>query len=168
MASHTESSQDEQETRQNGSGELSRVWQWTFGPSDCVPEMWRSDKETAQNPSFYLGHFGGTCHVCRRLCSTGRPGSELPPLPVNVKFRPSLLGPRAGYVLVIENTSSSPLPVIANLTHTSVNDGRRYDLYIPAGSQTDISKLVNGWTTEHGDRVTLENANYKPWSGSVP
>jgi hypothetical protein len=94
--------------------------------------------------------------------------AKLPPLPVNVRFRPSLLGPRAGYVLVIENTSGSPLPLIANLTHTAVNDGRRYDLYIPARSTTDISKLVNGWTTEHGDRVTLENANYKPWSGSVP
>jgi hypothetical protein len=94
--------------------------------------------------------------------------AKLPPLPVNVKFRPSLLGQRAGYVLVIENTSGSPLPLMANLTHASVNDSRRYDLYIPARSQTDISKLINGWTTEHGDRVTLENANYKSWSGSVP
>jgi hypothetical protein len=35
-------------------------------------------------------------------------------------------------------------------------------------SKSRTEKLVNGWTTERGDHVRLENVNYKPWSGSVP
>jgi DNA-directed RNA polymerase subunit RPC12/RpoP len=94
--------------------------------------------------------------------------SSLPPLPVEVKFRPSLLGARAGYVLVVENISDQSLPLIATVRHASVNDGKSYDLYVPPRSHTDIGKLSAGWTGEPGDRVTLENANYRPWSGSIP
>lgn len=94
--------------------------------------------------------------------------AALPPMPVKVQFRKSLLGPRAGYVLMIENTSSTPLPLIARLTHAAVSDGRSFDLYIPALSSADISKFANGWITEPGDRVRLENSNFQPWTGSIP
>jgi hypothetical protein len=94
--------------------------------------------------------------------------SSLPPLPVEVKFRPSLLGTRGGYVLVVENVSDQSLPLIATVRHASVTDGRSYDLYVPARSHSDIGKLSAGWTGEPGDRVTLENANYRPWNGSIP
>jgi DNA-directed RNA polymerase subunit RPC12/RpoP len=94
--------------------------------------------------------------------------SSLPPLPVEVRFRPSLLGPRAGYVVVVENTSDASLPLIARLTHTAVRESRNYDLLVPARSRTDIGKLNGNWTGERGDQIRLENANYQPWSGSIP
>jgi hypothetical protein len=94
--------------------------------------------------------------------------NRLPPLPVNVQFRKSLLGARAGYVLIVRNTSDSPLPIAATLTHPSINDSRTFSLYIPARSFTDVGKLNSGWTTQSGDQITLANNSFKPWSGSIP
>jgi hypothetical protein len=93
--------------------------------------------------------------------------SKLPRLPVEVKFRPSLLGPRAGYVVLIQNTSDQALPIMATLKHSEVNDGKRFDLYVPAQSQSDIGRL-SGWIAERGDQIALQNSGYQPWHGSIP
>jgi hypothetical protein len=91
--------------------------------------------------------------------------AKLPPLPVNVEFRPALLGP--GYVLRLQNTSDRPLQLMASLTHPAVNDTRKYDVLVPARSFTELSHF-NGWITQHGDRIALENSNFKSWTGSIP
>jgi hypothetical protein len=57
--------------------------------------------------------------------------ARLPPLPVNVKYRHALLG--QGYVLVLRNTSGQSLQLMASLTHPSINDTRRFDVYIAVG-----------------------------------
>lgn len=91
--------------------------------------------------------------------------ASLPPLPVNVKYRHALLG--QGYVLVLRNTSGQSLQLMASLTHPSINDTRRFDVYIAPNGSTGIGRL-NGWITQSGDRITLTNSNYQPWSGSIP
>ena len=93
--------------------------------------------------------------------------SRLPPLPVEVKFRPSLMGASSGMVVLVENASYQPLPLKATFRHSAIDAAKTYDLYVPARSHTDIGRL-NGWIAEHGDRVMLQNAGYQPWSGSIP
>jgi hypothetical protein len=94
--------------------------------------------------------------------------SRLPPMPVQVNYRPSLLGARAGFVVVIENTSDQALPLMATLRHSAVNAGKSFDIYVPARSQMDIGRLNSGWTAERGDQIALQNSNYQPWRGSIP
>jgi hypothetical protein len=91
--------------------------------------------------------------------------ANLPKLPVAVQFRRALLAP--GYVLILRNSSGQPLQVMASLTHPAINDTRSFDVYIAANGSTDIGKL-NGWITQSGDRITLKNSHYQPWSGSIP
>jgi hypothetical protein len=93
--------------------------------------------------------------------------SKLPPLPVEVKFRPSLMGAQSGFVVLVENASDGALPLKATFRHSAVDEVKSYDLYVPARSHTDIGRL-NGWVAEHGDRVVLQNSSYRPWYGSIP
>jgi hypothetical protein len=90
----------------------------------------------------------------------------LPVMPVVVQFRHALVG--GGYVLEVQNTSERPLQLAATLTHPAINDSKRFDLFIQPHGHQDVSKLNAGWSTQSGDRVTLENSNFKPWSGSIP
>jgi hypothetical protein len=91
--------------------------------------------------------------------------SSLPTLPLKAEYRKALLGP--GFVVQLQNTSTAAIPVVASLQHSSVNDLRRFDLYVPPGGSVEIGRL-QGWIGEPGDRITLENSNYQTWSGSIP
>jgi|HubBroStandDraft_6_1064221.scaffolds.fasta_scaffold629523_1 hypothetical protein len=91
--------------------------------------------------------------------------AKLPPMPVNVKVRPAVLGP--GFVLMLENTSSRPLSLVARLEHPAIRDGKKFGLYVGPGSHVDVDR-VSGWIAQSGDRITLENSNFKTWSGSIP
>lgn len=91
--------------------------------------------------------------------------AKLPPMPVSVKFRPAVLEP--GFVLMFENTSSKPLSLVARLEHSAIRDRKRFGLYVGPRSQVDVDK-VSGRIAQSGDRITLENSNFKTWSGSIP
>ena len=98
------------------------------------------------------------------LWQSGRE-AKLPPMPVNVKFRPAASGP--GFVLAFENTSSRPLSLVARLEHPAIRDRKKFGLYVGPKSHVDVDR-VSGWTAQSGDRVTLENSNFKTWSGLIP
>jgi hypothetical protein len=91
--------------------------------------------------------------------------SKLPPMPVSVKFRPAASEP--GFVLMFENTSHQPLTLVARLERPAVRDMRKVGLYVGPKSHVDVDK-VGGWVAKSGDRITLENSNFKTWSGSIP
>ena len=91
--------------------------------------------------------------------------AKLPPMPVSVKFRPAVLEP--GFVLMLENTSNQPLSLVARLEHPAVRDMKRVGLYVGPKSHVDVDK-VNGWVAKSGDRITLENSDFKTWSASIP
>ena len=91
--------------------------------------------------------------------------AKLPPMPVSVKFRPAVLEP--GFVLMFENTSSKPLSLVARLEHPAIRDRKKFGLYVGPRSQVDVDK-VSGRIAQSGDRITLENSNFKTWSGSIP
>ena len=91
--------------------------------------------------------------------------AKLPPMPVSVKFRPAVSEP--GFVLTFENTSHRPLTLVARLEQPAVRDVKRVGLYVGPKSHVDVDK-VNGWVAKSGDRITLENADFKTWSGSIP
>ena len=91
--------------------------------------------------------------------------ARLPPMPVSVKFSPAVSKP--GFVLTFENTSYKPLSLVARLEHPAIRDVKRVGLYVGPRSHVDVDK-VNGWIAQSGDRITLENSNFKTWSGSIP
>ena len=91
--------------------------------------------------------------------------AQLPPMPVSVKFRPAVSEP--GFVLMFENTSHQPLTLVARLEHPAVRDMKKVGLYLGPKSHVDVDK-VSGWVPKSGDRITLENSNFKTWSGSIP
>jgi hypothetical protein len=91
--------------------------------------------------------------------------SKLPPMPISVKFRPAVSEP--GFVLMFENTSDQPLTLVARLEHPAVRDMKKVGLYVGPKSHVDVDK-VGGWVAKSGDRITLENSNFKTWSGSIP
>jgi hypothetical protein len=91
--------------------------------------------------------------------------AKLPPMPVSVKFRPLVLEP--GFVLMLENTSNQPLSLVARLKHPSIRGMKKVGLYVGPRSHVDVDK-VSGWLAQSGDRITLENSNFKTWSGSIP
>ena len=91
--------------------------------------------------------------------------AKLPPMPVIVKFRPAVLEP--GFVLMLENTSSKPLSLVARLEHPAIRDRKKFGLYVGPRSHVDVER-VSGWIAQSGDRVTLENSNFKSWTGLIP
>ena len=86
-------------------------------------------------------------------------------MPVSVKFRPAVSEP--GFVLMFENTSHQPLTLVARLEHPAARDMKKVGLFVGPGSHVDVDK-VSGWVPKSGDRITLENADFKTWSGSIP
>ncbi len=68
---------------------------------------------------------------------------------------------------MFENTSSKPLSLVARLEHSAIRDRKRFGLYVGPRSQVDVDK-VSGRIAQSGDRITLENSNFKTWSGSIP
>jgi hypothetical protein len=86
-------------------------------------------------------------------------------MPVTVTFRPAVSEP--GFVLMFENTSPQPLTLVARLEHPAVRGMKKVGLYVGPKSRVDVDK-VSGWVAKSGDRITLENSNFRTWSGSVP
>jgi len=39
-------------------------------------------------------------------------------------------------------------------------------MYLGPGGSAEIGHL-QGWIGQHGDAITLENSNFKTWSGSI-
>ena len=91
--------------------------------------------------------------------------AKLPPMPVSVKFSPAVSKP--GFVLTFENTSYKPLSLVARLEHPAIRDRKKFGLYVGPRSHVDVER-VSGWIAQSGDRVTLENSNFKSWTGLIP
>lgn len=91
--------------------------------------------------------------------------SNLPRLPVDVKFRPALIGP--GLVLVFENTSGEQLTFVAPMNRPATNNTRSLELYAGPHQTVSIGSR-EGWVGEHGDQITLKNNRFQSWSGSIP
>lgn len=91
--------------------------------------------------------------------------SNLPVIPVAVKYRPALTQP--GLVLMFENTSSSPLTFVATLTRPATNNTRSLELLAGAHQTVSVASR-DGWLGEHGDQGTLKNNHFQTWSGSIP
>ena len=91
--------------------------------------------------------------------------ANLPRLPVDVKFRPALVGP--GLVLMFENTSGQQLTFVATMQRPSTSNTRSLELY--AGPHQTVSVgSRDGWVGERGDQITLKNNHFQSWSGSIP
>jgi hypothetical protein len=91
--------------------------------------------------------------------------SNLPKIPIAVKFRPALTQP--GLVLMFQNTSDSSITFVATLLRPATSNTRSLELV--AGPHATVSVASrDGWLGEHGDEVTLKNKNYQTWSGSIP
>jgi hypothetical protein len=91
--------------------------------------------------------------------------ANLPRLPVDVKFRPALVGP--GLVLLFENTSGQQLTFVATMNRQATSNTRSLELY--AGPHQTVSVgSREGWVGEHGDQITVKNNHFQSWSGSIP
>jgi hypothetical protein len=91
--------------------------------------------------------------------------SQLPVLPMQVKYRRALLG--SGYVLQFVNETDSPLSVAASVAHPATNLGRSYQVNMPPRGTKEIGWL-EGWVGQSGDTYTLHNNAYRESSGSIP
>jgi hypothetical protein len=91
--------------------------------------------------------------------------AKLPPLPVDVQFRPALVGP--GLVLLFENKSAGAISFIATLQHAGLKEERKLEIYVAPRSTTSIGSR-EGWIGQRGDQIQLENSNFKAWNGSIP
>jgi hypothetical protein len=91
--------------------------------------------------------------------------ASLPPLPVAVNYRPALIG--QGLVFMFENKSDGPVSFVATLQHPALNTEKRVEVYVPARGTTKLGSS-DGWIGQTGDRITLANANFQTWSGSIP
>jgi hypothetical protein len=91
--------------------------------------------------------------------------SQLPPIPVAVQFRPAMLG--QGLVLMFENKSGRPMTFLATLERPATGIAKKWELYAGTNGAANIS-YRDGWIGQHGDRITLENANYQTWNGVIP
>jgi len=90
---------------------------------------------------------------------------RLPAMPINVQSRPAAAG--SGRVLMFQNTSDRPVPLLVRLEHLASKEHKRFDLYVAARTTVELDNGIE-WTGQSGDRITLENSNFQPWRGSIP
>jgi len=86
-------------------------------------------------------------------------------LPVQVQYRPAVLGP--GLVLLVTNESDRHLSLLAKLTNPTVKQERSYRLDVAPHATVDVGHR-EGWILESGDQVQISSSGYKPWQGSIP
>ena len=78
-------------------------------------------------------------------------------MPVDVKYRPALLGD--GYVMMFHNQSQKSLPLNVKLFNPTFNREHTYSVVIDGGMTKEIGHL-EGWTAATGDVIELHHAEY--------
>ena len=90
---------------------------------------------------------------------------NLPPLPVEVGYRPALIG--EGLVLKVKNNSNRTLTILATLSNPTLHSEKTFNLTTAPNEVSEIGHL-EGWVLVSGDQVKLSNTEYKSWQGSIP
>jgi len=91
--------------------------------------------------------------------------ASMPELPVQVSFRPALLG--AGMVAIIRNTSSRTLSVAANFIDPSLGRSKSFALAINPGGVAEIGH-AEGWPVTSGQTLSVSANGFKPTSIVAP
>jgi len=91
--------------------------------------------------------------------------ANLPPMPVEVRFRTALTGP--GLVLQVKNTSTRHLTLVVALKNPSTNQEKSYRLDAAPSGTLEIG-YKEGWILASGDQIKITNNDYKNWEGSTP
>jgi len=91
--------------------------------------------------------------------------TALPPMPVVVNFRSSILG--KGLVAVIQNTSDRYLTVVLSVRNPSLSTAKRFKLELEPKSSTDFGHL-EGWQFAAGDELGLYNDGFDALKITVP
>ena len=90
---------------------------------------------------------------------------NLPPLPVQVKYRSALLGP--GLVLQVNNTADSPLFAMVTLTNPTTQSQKSFRIDVPGKGSSEIGHQ-EGWTLAPGDSFEIVNKSFQTYRGSIP
>jgi len=91
--------------------------------------------------------------------------SDTPDMPIKVTYRKAITS--AGYVLQFHNISSDVIPIKVTLTNPETDTQKVYKLIIPAFKQKEIG-VVQGWDAVPGDKITIENTDYKTENVEIP
>jgi len=91
--------------------------------------------------------------------------ANLPPMPVEVAYRQSLVG--RGRVFVLKNTSDRQLSVIATLKNPTMNQERTVRVDLSPRGIREIG-WGEGWVASSGDTVMLSHNEYKSYSARIP
>ena len=91
--------------------------------------------------------------------------TSLPPMPVDVAYRESLVG--RGRVFVLRNTSDRQLSVVATLKNPTTKQERSYRVDLSPRGTREIG-WGEGWTASSGDAMTLSHNDYKSYSATIP
>jgi hypothetical protein len=91
--------------------------------------------------------------------------TTLPPIPVVINFRSSILG--KGLVAVIENTSDRYLTVVLSVRNPSLSTAKRFKLELEPKSSTDFGHL-EGWQFAAGDELSLYSDGFGALKITVP
>lgn len=89
----------------------------------------------------------------------------LPEMPVEVRFRPSVLG--QGLVIMVKNESNSDISAIVRITRLSTDKRSMFTLNLRPGDTQSIGHL-EGWQLQSGDTIEIESEDYRTWQGSIP
>jgi len=81
-----------------------------------------------------------------------------PEMPVELSYRSALMG--AGLVIVIKNTSSRHLSVVATFLNPTLNKEESYRIDISPGSVKEMGH-AEGWAFASGDVIKLVHNEYK-------
>lgn len=91
--------------------------------------------------------------------------TALPPMPVVINFRSSILG--KGLVAVLQNTSDRYLAVVLSVRSPSLSTAKRFKLELEPKSSTDFGHL-EGWRFAAGDELGLYNDGFDALRITVP
>lgn len=91
--------------------------------------------------------------------------TALPPMPVVINFRSSILG--KGLVAVIQNTSDRFLTVVLSVRSPSLSTAKRFKLELEPKSSTDFGHL-EGWQFAAGDELGLYSDSFDALKITVP
>ena len=82
-----------------------------------------------------------------------------PQMPVEIRFRPAMMGP--GYVAVFSTTTKQDFPVLVTLKSKALGTSRQASLHLSHTTTVELGH-AEGFTIEAGDEITLTNTNYEP------
>jgi hypothetical protein len=87
----------------------------------------------------------------------------LPPLPIEVKHRPALLGD--GEVLQVGNQSKHSLMAIVTLTNPTTKQTKSFRIDIQPKKFAEIGHQ-EAWVIASGDQIAIANDAFQTWRGS--